>query len=339
MSEKSMRLAQVLGGIDEQLVADALQNSRAAAGQPRRKYAMLAACVCLLSAAILVWSGGDRGERWFPVERLELDGLFGEQSASSSTATAPIPQWDERSLVDQYPSIDNDWTRTGAVLPADVIGTYRKTITLTGYDDYHPEAEHTIRAELYDVIGLSPDCVLALRYESTDEYYCFVSHSYRPETLGQLWQDLNLSEQAQFSTAHYDYQKVYGLHANVTLTGVTTELVHRQLVAPCGDAVNTHSDTMWLQLPAADEIDLRIDLPLLGIRNMGLRIREDGYLTTNLLATGKTFFIGPERAQTFITGLKETLEGSEVLYPYQEISPQNAGEDEWGGDASVPPAE
>ena len=333
---KSARILDAMALIDERLPDEALRDDLSPQRHSLRRYLALAACVCLLSAAVLVWSGGDRGERWFPVEKLELG--FGPDTPASSIATAPLPHWDELRLVDQYPSMDNDWTRTGAVLPAQVIGAYQKTVTLTGYDHYDPEAEHTIQAELFAVDGFSPACVLAVRYEGYEEYYCFVSHSYRPETLGQLWQDLNLTEQAQFSTAHYSYQKVYGLHANVTLTGVTTALVEEQLIAPCRDADNIHDDTLWLRLPAADELDLRIDIPLLGIQNMGLCIREDGYLTTNLLATGKTFFLGPERAQAFITGLKETLEGSEVLFAYQESAPRDTGEEEWGSDASVPAA-
>ncbi len=335
---KSERILDAIGLIDERLPDEALKDEAAVQRHIRRKYLAMAACVCLVSAAVFLFSGGDRGERWFPVEKLELGFLF--DTPVSSLATSCVqPGWDDLPLVDQYPSIDNDWTRTGAVLPAELVGEYRETRTLTGYDNYDPAAEHTIRADLFAVEGFSPACVLAVRYEGTEEYYCFVSHSYRPETLGQLWQDLSLNEQARFSTAHYDYQKVYGLRANVTLTGVTGELVWEKLIAPCLDAANVHDDTMWLQLPAADEVSLRMDVPLLGIQNLGLQVREDGYVITNLLATGKTFFIGPEAAQTFIAGLKNDLEGSEVLYPYQESTPTDPEEGEWGAASSVPAAQ
>lgn len=332
MSEKSMRLLQALGDIDGQLADDALHSDTTMARQRQRRYAALAACVCLLSAAVLLYSGGDRGERWFPVERI-IWGTGGE--GAQSTATSVVRRWEEKLIFQQYPALDDHWHTTGAVLPEATVGDYYETRTLTGYDEYEPQATHTIQARICTVQGLSPACVLAVQYGGTGDYYCFVNYGYRPETLGQFWQDLNLAENLQLSVAHYDYQKVTGLHANVTLTGVTTEMVWDQLICDAQDTPNQHDDLR----PMYRTMELRVDLPLLGIHGISLAVTQDGWLTTNILATGKSFYLGAEKTQAFADFLKANLAGSEVVYPYFEPVFSDIDAGEWGGDASVPPAE
>ena len=330
MSEKSMRLAQAMGAIDERMVDDALRSGQTTPQKLRRRYAALAACICLLSTAVLIWSGGDRGERWFPVERI-VWGTGGD--GAQSIATSYVLRWEEKQIFQQYPALDDHWHTTGAVLPQETVGDYLRSCTLTGYDEYDPQAVHTVQAEVYTVQGISPDCVLAVRYNGTGEWYCFVNYGYRPETLGQFWQDLDLNRNLQLSTAHYNYQKVFGMHASVTLTGVTTEMVWEQLITEAREIPNEHSDLR----PMHRTMDLRVDIPLLGIHGISLAVTEDGWLTTNILATGKSFYLGPEKTQAFEEFLKANLEGSELLYPYFEPPFADPDEGEWGGDASVPP--
>ena len=328
---KSLRVLEALGQIDERLPDEAYRNSTAARRPRRYQPLALAACVCLLSAAVLLW-GGDRGERWFPVERLALG--TGGEVPSSSLSTAPVLRWEEKQIFEQYPALDDHWYTTGAVLPNDAVGDILRSCTLTGYDEYDPQANHSVQAQVATVQGVSPICALAVQYGGTGEWYCFVNYGYRPATLGDLWQDLNLAENLQLSVAHYDYQKVLGLRAGVTLTGVTTETVWQQLVADAQNTPNEHSDLR----PMHRTMDLRVDIPLLGIHGISLAVTEDGWLTTNILATGKSFYLGPEKTQAFADHLKTTLNGSEVLYPYFEPPFARPSEGEWGADASVPPA-
>ena len=61
------------------------------------------------------------------------------------------------------------------------------------------------------------------------------------------------------------------------------------------------------------------NVDILGFNNISLSVTEDGYLTTNILATGKAFYIGEEKVQTFINFVQNELEGCEIIYVYEDI--------------------
>ena len=46
-------------------------------------------------------------------------------------------------------------------------------------------------------------------------------------------------------------------------------------------------------------ISVSINIELLGYENISLAVTDEGYVTTNILATGKAFYIGKEKAEEF----------------------------------------
>ena len=58
-------------------------------------------------------------------------------------------------------------------------------------------------------------------------------------------------------------------------------------------------------------ISVSINIELLGYENISLTVTEDGYLTTNILDTGKAFFIGKEKAENFAEYVSENCKAVE----------------------------
>ena len=55
-----------------------------------------------------------------------------------------------------------------------------------------------------------------------------------------------------------------------------------------------------------------VDVPLLGYKNISLGVTEDGYIVTNILDTGKAFYIGKDKTEAFIKYVESECKG-EVL--------------------------
>ncbi len=78
------------------------------------------------------------------------------------------------------------------------------------------------------------------------------------------------------------------------------------------DAVNEYSDLDNEQPEKL--LDLCVSVPILGYENISLSIHEDGYLITNILSTGKKFFVGEENTQAFVDYVLKECSGYEIVY-------------------------
>jgi len=68
-------------------------------------------------------------------------------------------------------------------------------------------------------------------------------------------------------------------------------------------------------------LGISVDIPLLGYENISLSVREDGYIVTNILNTGKMFYVGEENTQTFVDYVLTECDGYEIVYDYENAEP------------------
>ena len=73
---------------------------------------------------------------------------------------------------------------------------------------------------------------------------------------------------------------------------------------------------------------ISVDIPLLGYENISLSVTEEGYLTTNILDTGKAFYIGKDKVNAFVDYVLNHCEGVELVYEADLTTSvdENAGE-------------
>lgn len=197
--------------------------------------------------------------------------------------TAPVRQFDDTLPAGtKYPSLirgGQDYTSRGTSKP--IVGEkIQERAVLTGFDGIH-----TTEAELFAIQGVRPDAAVAVRFPETGEVYAYVNTDYRPATLGQFWDDLNLDEYLSFGKVYFEATYYAGVPK-----GEIEKLLVRS--AP----YSTKNDVS----PKNVVMSIRINIPVLGYTNHAFQLTSDGYLHTNLLESGKDFYIGQACVQAFV---------------------------------------
>lgn len=340
MKDKSA--LQALSGIDDKFIEET------AVRRPKGtviKWCAAAACFCLTAAgAAALWfspgkdalngsPGSGISSETYVVEEEDIaagDTAGGTSSTTSAFEVYEIPDWEERSIVEKFPSIPLNGVNYDAadtLVPADKTGNLIASAVLTGYDE-QAGISHSINAAIYEIKGVSSVCAAAVKYEGYDGFYVCRNAYYRPETLGQFITDLNLRENLTFGKAYGTVKKDENRYADMEYTGLQPEKIWEMLFG--GETLkNVESfDSMNFE---PDLISISISLELLGYKNISLAVTGDGYLTTNILDTGKAFFIGTDKAREFTAYVRGSCEATETHeYVIAESEPQASG----GGSAS-----
>lgn len=228
---------------------------------------------------------------------------------------AYIHPWDELSITNQYSELDFGGVRyssrnkeISADMLQDKIGDY----TAHGFDEIN-QISYTKNAEVYSVKNISSDCVVAVKPDGVEEYYIYTNAHYKPKTLGDFIDDLNLREIISFGNASYNYSKIIDdtyINEKVQFINVGDKVIWEKLLNDT-KLKNIHSDEEFY---GPSIISIRVDIELLGYENIGLWITEDGYMQTNILDTGKTFFIGKEKVAEITNYLLDNCDGERYVY-------------------------
>lgn len=228
---------------------------------------------------------------------------------------AKVTPWDELSITNQYSELDFDGVRyssrnkeISADLLIDKIGDY----TAHGFDEIN-QISYTKNTEVYSVKDISSECVIAVKLQGVDACYAYTNPFYKPETLGDFIDNLNLKELLSFGTVSYNYDEIKGktyINERVEFTDVTDETIWQKLLSDT-TLKNVHSDEKFYE---STVISISVDADLLGYENIGLWITEDGYMHTNVLDTGKTFYIGKEKLDEFTNYLLDNCDGERYVY-------------------------
>ncbi|MGN1452110.1 MAG: hypothetical protein ACI4XQ_08410, partial [Eubacteriales bacterium] len=196
---------------------------------------------------------------------------------------------------------------------------YLGECSLEGYD-ICTDAGYTAKAKVYALAGISSDCAVSLEFEDVDGKFVYVNSSYKPETLGDFIDDLNLEANLSAGKAYYKWIKPDGSFSTVRFDDFDDEIIWEMLLydrsaASCGD---TGVSTAVLSVS--------IDHALLGYENITLSVTEDGYIWTNLLDSAKSFFLGTEKTEAFVEWVLENADGVEIVTVYdREEESEEAG--------------
>lgn len=228
---------------------------------------------------------------------------------------ATVPKWEDLTICQQFSTVEyngqNYDCKYGEV-PTDMIGESLGDATLSGYDVYS-ENTYTKNASLYSIKTISQECAIALQFEGTTEYYAYINAYYRPETLGDFIDDLNLKETVSFGSIWYDdtYTDEEGKYHfdNIEFPDVDDEAIWTMLFSNTS-VENIHTDN----LNYTTIMSISVDIPILGYKNISCSVTEEGYLVTNILDTGKTFNIGKEKVQEFVDYILNNYEGYKIVY-------------------------
>ena len=312
---KSERILDALAQVEEAYIAQAAPGGKRVVPRGRllRRGLALAACLCLAAAGGLALY---RQANPWPVWEIP-------QSQASSGEIAQVPRWEELPLWAQYDQViweGREYQVMGeSQVTQEDLGEPLAQVTAQGWDEYASQAgEDGSRhhpAQLRALEGINPQAAVAVQLQGEERWYTAVCSDYRPQTLGQFLEDLNLRETLVVNRAYYQRTTLLGGEETVILEPVDRPRLLAMLeTAP--QAENQYGGSLH-DLPK-EVLDLSVSLPLLGYDNISISLREGGWVLTNILSTGKLFQVGEEAAGDFVRYVLEECPGYRPRYTSSE---------------------
>lgn len=175
-------------------------------------------------------------------------------------------------------------------------------------------------ADLFSIKKISEECAIAVKFEGENNYDVYVQPNYKPTTLGNFMEDLNLKEITSFGTVSYDYYdkdvkesvytEFYNVDNNIIWDKLFSDLSLKTLY---DDSINP------FKYSSKDvRIHISVNIPILGYKNISIDLSDTGYLQTNILDLGKNFYIGEEKVKDFLDYIKENYEGHKIDINFEE---------------------
>lgn len=312
------KFSEAMGEIDGKYLDEAIQYKKKATKFRWVKWGAMAACLCLVLSGVFLYQAENR----YPVK--ELPGAAGKPPE-----TEELPRWEELEIYGQYDKIalgGLEYQAGWGVVPKEQLGAKLGDVTAAGWDNYAERAGEDANryrgAAVYEIENISVQCAIAVQYEGMDTFYSAVNPSYRPDTLGDFIEDLDLQNTLVINWASYDYHKPIGGLAGIRFENLDPNRVWELLLSN-PSAVNEYDDLDPGQ--PKEILGLSVSVPLLGYENISISIRESGFVMTNILSTGKLFHIGEESTQAFVDYVLRECDGYEIVYksdPNAEITPE-----------------
>lgn len=265
--------------------------------------------------------------------------VYGD-SSSTESATAIVPRWEEMSISQQFSEVNynnNRYSSRTTKIERDKIGNKIGTAILTGYDTY-TKTSYNKNGDIYSVNDLSQKCVIAVQFENDSDYYVYVNSYYKPTTLGEFMEDLNLKNIVSFGTIHYNYWNK-NLECNMEYSKIEFYNVDNniiwQMLFNDVNLKNIYSDNdTGIHTSENYSIEIGVDIPLLGYKNISVSLTDKGYLITNILDSGKAFYIGESKVQDFLNYIIDNYDGYKIIYVNKEQK-ETTGENSTKGDTVV----
>ena len=242
-----------------------------------------------------------------PAELFPTEGIPSGSEAAKKTSpeVCHIPQWNEREIYEQYSSLEyNGIEFSTKAYKTPSAGRLLGKAAVYGYDTYS-DKEYTMTVSVYALPSVSEKCAVAVKFDGYDGFYSYVSAGYKPETLGMLIDDLNLRENLLIGEIYYDtFTGEDFISSKYTLADprVVWEYLLSDTALPnAGDAHYTVS-----------LMSVAVGITEVGYKKISLAVNADGYLQTNILETGKSFFIGKDKVQAFVDYVLNNAERTEL---------------------------
>ena len=284
------------------------------------KYILAPICVVLIAVMGIYKSGIFTPKPDISISK--KDGWIIKEVKTDKTTTsdtAIVPRWNEMSISQQFGEVEytnNKYSsRIAKISKNNIIKNIGNT-TLTGYDTY-TETTYSKKGDLYSIKGIAEKCAIAVKFEGDTDYYVYVNSYYRPKTLGEFIEVLNLKDNISFGTIYYNYwDKDSEENINVEFYDVDNEIIWNKLFSNLNlENIYSDNDTgKYTSERFSQSISISVDIPLLGYKNISISLTDKGYMLTNILDTGKGFYIGEDKVKEFLEYIKENYDGYKIVY-------------------------
>lgn len=311
------------------------------------KFCAAAACLAVTAAGVLAAVTALNGgvgifnkDSYPAAERDSIKGsgansLYGssEEPAEDNNCAALVPRWEERSITDKFGRISlngGEYSAYPTVADSEIIGALIEKTVITGKDEGYTEKEYSQNAELYALRGIAREAAIAVKYEGGKNFYICRSYTYKASTLERLITDLGLEKNLKFTEARAYIRNNDKVTKEIKYSGWSTNKITELLLAckTAGSADETEAPGF------SADLQINAEIGALGQAGAYIAISRDGYLETNILATGKLFFIGKTAAERFISYFENECE-TEALQTYAVFDESNGTSEAFTGNATA----
>lgn len=241
----------------------------------------------------------------------------------SENIDAIIPKWEEMSITEKFNSVEYNngvYFSKKTKIVNDRIEKNIGTSTFTGYDSYTNSNYNKI-GNLYKIKNLSQKCVIAVQFENDNDYYVYANILYKPETLKEFMEDLKLKEIVSFGKIRYNYWNTDSdgkmKYETLEFNDDDDKTIWKMLFSNL-DLKNIYTDNgKYRSDKYSTSIEISVDIELLGYKNISVELTDKGYLITNILDSGKAFYIGEEKVKEFLDYIMENYDGYKIVYIYK----------------------
>lgn len=295
---KIPRIVNAIGFVDDDLIALTEESTR----RPRvtwMRWTAVAACAVLLIVAAAVMPQFFAREKKPPVTP-DID--IGQKQPTEERYkdihvqtgdSAIVWRWEYQTVVEQYTSIDVEgveFVTRGSEVSASLIGESRGTYEASGWDEFTDE-EHHEHFEVYEITGVSPEVLLAVKMEG--RYYAFLLDMLRrepPATFGTVLNEYGLAANVTLDRVSFtDKEGYFALSEDDYVWSVLSTCTE----APVANAEGWHgTERQYISFTVTSET--------LGVYKHVLYVTEDGYVWTNAYNIEMVYFIGEEAAGKII---------------------------------------
>jgi len=226
-----------------------------------------------------------------------------------------IIKWEGRTIDAKY--IDAEYMGNAYIsktkeISSDKVGEKLATVQLKGYNDTANEYNYA-NGNAFKLNGISEKYAIAIQFEGDANYYLYENTAYEPETLRELVEDTNLKEISSLSKIIYyeEYTEGYLEKLDtIEFPDVKNDVVWKELFNKV-DLDNKENNQTERYAPL---MELKLDIPILKDTPYTIVLSRKGYLSTDLISTGRVFNIGEENIQDFIDYIINKFDGYKLVY-------------------------
>lgn len=341
---KEERLLKILGEVDKKFIDEAAPE---AAEQPDfiqihtrkepfyMKILPVAACAAVVGIGATVGVLIHNNVITQPTYQQSMSSYPTCEWSSSASEVTRVPHWDELEINGQYTHFEWQgcaYDTAGAEISAENLGEFLGETTASGVDEYTDE-RHEITVSVYPIAKINEKTALAVQFPEDEKFYVYYNQTYKPQTLGDFIDDLNLAENLKISDTA-TCSTIENLYmTDRKYSNIDTSKLMEILLS--GRNVPTESMFDYNTFVEGDRfeaaLEFAVDIPILGIENLSLEITKGGFVHTNaFFHTSTLFYLGTDKTDSFVQYVKEncpskiTWQSDEPLSV--EISPEEQDE-------------
>lgn len=289
-----------------------------------------AACIVLSVAAAVILANTDKLKTGGGLTQYQADAVSSAAANVAGGETVPggaevyaEKKWGEKESNEKYGELNFDgktYIATGMKAKKSEIGAKLGTAKAKGFDIY-TDKSHETNCEVYAVGTFKSEFLVAVKFSSDGNYYPYKAENYFPSDLSNFTDTLNFFESIRFdndvilSSDSDAGASQIKLSESEPLIGTVCELLKNYGSAKALEFTDENSLKDGQRV-----LEFGVSSPLLSRYSLFLSVSEDGYIMTNLVDVGVSFFVGRDAVKNLFekadkTGGKKYIQTTTPPYP------------------------